>query len=170
MSWESKRYKSKLCKATVIFKGSNKNNERALKEYSLLWVFLALLPVKILYEITFHPQSPNLYEGYVFTGVCLSTGGCLPLVPGCLPRGGVCHTLQSDNPWSDTLWSDTPQSDTPWADTSQCMLGYTSPAQCMLGYGLVYEIFTKFCMTFVSTLNHHFLAEQDNSWKCHEIE
>ena len=40
-------------------------------------------------------------EGYVFTGVCLSMGGCLPLVPG-----GVCL-------WS---WGCLPH--TPWADSS----------------------------------------------------
>ena len=71
-------------------------------------------------------------EGYIFTGVCLSTGGCVVFHSG---PGGVCHTTTS----GQTLSADT----SPWADIpsrvdtyppAQCMLEYNPPAQCMLGY------------------------------------
>ena len=44
-------------------------------------------------------------EGYIFTGVCLSTGGGVVSHSG---PGGVCHTTTS----GQTLLADTP----PWAD------------------------------------------------------
>ena len=79
--------------------------------------------------------------------VILSTGGCLPLVPG-----GVCHTPHTLPSWqtppvqTPSLGRHTPLADTTPGQTppAQCMLGYTPcpvhagihpPAQCMLGYG-----------------------------------
>ena len=59
-------------------------------------------------------------EGYIFTGVCLSTGG------GCLPPqrggGGSRHPpLQADPPGQTppAPWADTPQVDTSRADSQQ---------------------------------------------------
>ena len=95
------------------------------------------------------PPASVVCEGYVFTGVCLSTGGiCL------CSRGNVCHThththTRADTPLPSACWD----THTP----AQCMLGYTHPpcpvhagihtrpclvhvgihtppAQCMLGY------------------------------------
>ena len=43
----------------------------------------------------FLPPANEVCEGYVSTGVCLSTGGCLPLV-----LGGVCHTPLGRHPLS----------------------------------------------------------------------
>ena len=73
------------------------------------------------------PPTNEVCEGYVFTGVCLSTGeGCLPLV-----RGGVSathtpvrHTPRQTPPLPSACW------DTPPA---QCMLGIRShplPSAC----------------------------------------
>ena len=70
------------------------------------------------------PSTNEVCEGYVFTGVCLSTGGCLPLV-----LRGVCHTR---HPPRQTPLGRYP----PWADTplpSACWDTHP-PAQCMLGY------------------------------------
>ena len=59
-------------------------------------------------NIQYLPPANEVYEGYVFTGVCLSKGVCLPLVWGCLQH--------------------TPPRQTPPA---QCMLGYTPlPSTC----------------------------------------
>ena len=60
----------------------------------------------------FSPPAKEVCEGYVFTGVCLSTGGW-----------GVC---------SIACW-DTPPGRHPWAKTP---LGrHPPPVQCMLVYG-----------------------------------
>ena len=56
------------------------------------------------------PPANEVCEGYVFTGVCLSTGGCLPRC----------------------LWADTPRQ-TPPGQTPP------SPSQCMLGYTPLYS-------------------------------
>ena len=81
--------------------------EQLSKEYSIYNVGKLLLP-----------PANEVCEGYVFTGVCLSTGR------------GVCL-------WSRGVSAHRPRADTPQADTSpaQCMPGYThTPAQYMLGY------------------------------------
>ena len=62
-------------------------------------------------------ELDSICEGYVFTGVCLSTGGGV-----CLWSRGMSATHTP--PWADTTghpppWVDTPQVDTPlWADTT----------------------------------------------------
>ena len=73
------------------------------------------------------PPANEVCEGYVFTGVCLSTGECLPLVPGrgCLshphPLGSACWDKHM-------LWPLHAGIQTPPA---QCMLGYTPlPSAC----------------------------------------
>ena len=42
------------------------------------------------------PPANKVCEGYVFTSVCLSTGGCLPQPPGRHPL------LRQTPPWADT--------------------------------------------------------------------
>ena len=53
-----------------------------------LYMFLCF--VNLLFTTHSLPLANEVCEGYVFTGVCVSTGrGCLPLVPvGCLPPLG----------------------------------------------------------------------------------
>ena len=75
--------------------------------------------------------------GYVFTGVCLSTGGCLPhCMLGYTPPWAGTHPLGRHPPGQTPP---TPCPDTPLGrhPPAQCMLGYTHthPAQGMLGYG-----------------------------------
>ena len=68
------------------------------------------------------PPANEVCEGYVFTGVCLSTGG------------GVCSIAWRDTP----PWADTPQADTPPRLTppGRHPLGRHPPCtQCMLGCG-----------------------------------
>ena len=101
-------------------------------------------PNSVTYSSSYLPPANEVSEGYVFTGVCLSMGGCLPLA-----RRGVRHPLGRTplgrHPWDDTPWVNNPLGRHPppvlpsacW-DTHtpvQCMLGYIHPpTQCMLGY------------------------------------
>ena len=88
------------------------------------------------------PPANEVCEGYVFRGVCLSTGGGLP---HCML--GYTHT-----PWAEPCLGRHPPWQTlhpldkhphPWADTpldrhptrAGIPLGRPPPAQCMLGYG-----------------------------------
>ena len=74
-------------------------------------------------------------EGYVFTGVCLSTGGCLPHTPH-PPRTRGRHHLDRHPPGQTSpnrhSWANTPQEDNPpcetplWAYTPS---GQTTPEQ-----------------------------------------
>ena len=97
------------------------------------------------------PPANEVCEGYVFTGVCLSTGGCLP------------HTHpgpEADPPLGRHL--PPPGRHFP----AQCMLGYTlppsacwdthPPAQCMLGYdqqaGRTHPTGIVGCETFIRWL------------------
>ena len=97
------------------------------------------------------PPANKACEGYIFTGVCLSTGGCLPhTCPLPLPLVQTPHPGQTPL-WTDTpSWADPPPGQTPllgrphpgqtppgthppgqtlpWVDTP-------SPTQCMLGCG-----------------------------------
>ena len=94
-----------------------------------MWPTLHHTGVCVRGEGVFLTENP--LEGYVFTGVSLSTGG-----------GGW-----QASPRADTPWADIPQADTPWADTPQAdtplgrhppgrhPLGRHPPAQCMLGDG-----------------------------------
>ena len=63
------------------------------------------------------PPVNKVCEGFVFTGVCLSTG-----------EGGVCHIQllgpQADTPWADTPGQTPPRQTPPWADNP---LGQTPP-------------------------------------------
>ena len=91
-------------------------------------------------NIVYLPPANEVCEGYVFTGVCLSTVGV------CLWPGGVCYTSQANTPSADPLgrhpWADTPLLDRhpppgqtpldrhPQGDTPLCRqppLGKTSP-------------------------------------------
>ena len=50
----------------------------------------------------FLPPANEVYEGYVFTGVCLSTGGACMVAPGghaWLLRGGMCGCSQGGHAW-----------------------------------------------------------------------
>ena len=75
------------------------------------------------------PPANKVCEGYVFIGVCLSTGGVSASGPGgCLPP-----PPQADTP----LGKHPPEQTPPWANTphplAQCWDTHT-PTQCMLGY------------------------------------
>ena len=70
----------------------------------------------------FLPPANEVCEDYVFTGVCLSTGRCLPY---CM----LGYTPIPPGPEADTPWADKPLGKHPPGQTS-------SPTQCMLGYGL----------------------------------
>ena len=68
--------------------------------------------------ILYLPPANEVYEGYVFTGVCLSTGGeSAPL------HAGIHHTLLPTH--THTLGRHTPPGQRPPA---QCMLGYSQQA------------------------------------------
>ena len=68
---------------------------------------------KFHFRFQFLPLANEVCEGYVFTGVCLSTGGCLPhCMLGYTSPGPVADTP----PWADTPLGRHP----PWADTSLC--------------------------------------------------
>ena len=81
-----------------------------------------LQATKVVFQCLFLPPANEFCEGYVFTGVCLSTGGGV-----CLCSGGMSATHTP--PWADTPghpppWVDTLQVDSssgqthpPWADT-----------------------------------------------------
>ena len=75
------------------------------------------------------PPANQVCEGYVFTGVCLSTGGCLPHThpgPEADPPRQAPPSPRQTPPCPVHAGIHTP---------TQCMLGYTHPpAQCMLGY------------------------------------
>ena len=81
--------------------------------FVLLWRKPAWFAFDIFaHRNTFLPPANEVCEGYVFAGVCLSTGGCLPLVP----EGGVCHTPHPGQmpPLADTPpWVDNPSGQTP---------------------------------------------------------
>ena len=70
------------------------------------------------------PPTNEVCEGYVFTGVCLSTGGCLPLVPGGVsathPLGR--HPLGRHPPCADTPQADTPTDKHPPRQTPPAVL------------------------------------------------
>ena len=85
----------------------------------------------------FLPPANEVCEGCVFTGVCLSTGGCLPLVlGGCLPLvlgGGlplVLGGVSGQTPPTPRQTSSLGRHPPP----AQCMLGCTPPADTT-GYG-----------------------------------
>ena len=93
----------------------------------------------------FLPPANEGCEGYVLTGVCLSTGrGEGVWVSASCPRG-VSATPPTP-PWADTTpWADTPLPSACWDtspsaswDTPPCPVHaeiHPPPAQCMLGYG-----------------------------------
>ena len=66
---------------------------------------------KVVFQCLFLPPANEVCEGYVFTGVSLSTGeGGV-----CLWSGGMSTTHTP--PWADTSQVDTPSGQTlPWAD------------------------------------------------------
>ena len=81
----------------ISSKNQNPNLQHLTKNQKLspVHVFTSLLP-----------PANEVCEGYVFTGVCLSTGGCLPHTPlGRNPRGQtppVGRHLRADTPLADT--------------------------------------------------------------------
>ena len=84
--------------------------------------------VTLLFTFSFLPSAKKVCEGHVFTGVCLSMGGCLPhymlgyTPPGQTPLPLGRHTPPGRHP----LWQALPLGRHP--------LGRHPPAQCMLGY------------------------------------
>ena len=87
-----------------------------------------------LRNITLLPRTNEVCKGYVFTGVCLSTGGCLPhCVLGYIPLGQT--PPGQTYPWVDTVGQTLPSAcwDT---HTPLCPVhaGIHLPAQCMLRY------------------------------------
>ena len=83
--------------------------------------------------ITLLPPANEVCEGYVFTGVCLSTGGTI--LGNHSATHLVRHTLSYrpplDRHLADTPWEDTSEADTPYQTLP---LGRHLPVQCMLGY------------------------------------
>ena len=61
----------------------------------------------------FITAANEVCEGYVFTGVCLSTGGSAPLHAG-------IHTPRADIPGQTPPWADTPPGQTPPGQTPPC--------------------------------------------------
>ena len=60
----------------------------------------------VLFFFLFLPPANEVCEGYVFTGVCLSTGGCLPhCMLGYTPTGQT-PSGQTDTPLGRPPWTD----------------------------------------------------------------
>ena len=74
--------------------------------------------------VGFLSPANKVCEGYVFTGVCLSTGRVsAPLHAG-------IHTPWTDMPWAHTPLGTHPPGRLPWADTPQADCpGHTPPGQ-----------------------------------------
>ena len=64
-------------------------------------------------ELRYLQPANEVCKGYVFTGVYLSTGGCLPLIRGV----SATHPSEQTHPWTDTpRQTNTPPGQTsPWA-------------------------------------------------------
>ena len=93
-----------------------------------------VLKVKLLY---YRPQRSC--EGYVFTGVCLSTGGCaIPAciaggIPACLAAGlGGCYTSMHCRWYASMPCSRSPRGG---ACSSRCLLGGCLLGGCLLQGG-----------------------------------
>ena len=97
------------------------------------WQTDVLVSFSVEVNPKFLPPANEVCEGYVFTGVCLSTRGCLThCMLGYTPLTGTppgeVHSPGQTPPGRYTpAWSDTP--------ASECWDTNTPPAQCMLGYG-----------------------------------
>ena len=121
-------------------------------------------------------RPPNeVCKGYVFTGVCLSTGGVCPIAcwdtpeadtkpEADTPLGPEADIPPGRHPLGRSPWADTPRVDTPrqtpWADNPpvQCMLGYGQQAGAVVDLGfspggaptpkiaIIFHIFAENCM------------------------
>ena len=78
-----------------------------------------------LFEEPLLPPANEVCEGYVFTGVCLSTGVSAPLHAGIHPPDERQIPPSRQTPlWADTPWQTRPRQTPP---------GRYPPVQCMLG-------------------------------------
>ena len=85
------------------------SRERVLRKVLLLWDERCV-------DISLPPEN-EVYEGYVFTGVCLSTEGVSVSGPWRVSATPLHTTTLGRQPCVDTPLGRPPWADTPWADT-----------------------------------------------------
>ena len=98
-----------------------------------------------LLELILLPPANEVCEGYVFTGVCLSTGRGVSA-----PLHAGIHTPRADTPQADTPRQTPPLAGTP----AQCMLGYGQQAGSTHPTGMHVEPFLKSFKPSTSDLSH----------------